>query len=46
MGDGELGLATSKSQMPRKQEVPRLNTADISQNTKGEREPVKTISRG
>jgi hypothetical protein len=30
MGDGELGVATKKPQMPRKQEPPRNTQDDIS----------------
>jgi hypothetical protein len=48
MGDGELGVATRKCQMPGKQEAPQdpmgMTLAGISNKEKGEL--VKTISRG
>lgn len=48
MGDGELGVATKKSQMPGKKEPlrtpPGMTLAEIT--NKGEGEPVETISRG
>ena len=34
VGDGEVGVATSKSQTPRKQEAPRTQWHDFTQNTK------------
>jgi len=44
---GNLGVATSKSQMPGKQETPRnLGMALAEMPNKGEGEPVETISRG
>ena len=47
MGDGELGVATSKSQMQGKEEALRTPWDDITRNTaQREGEPVKTLSRG
>ena len=49
MGDGELGVATSKFQMSGKQEVPRTQQGGIrvaEMPIKGEEEPVETITRG
>jgi hypothetical protein len=44
MGDGELGVAIRKSQMPGKQEPPRTPLAEIPHKEEGE--PIETISRG
>ena len=48
MENGQLGLATSKSQMPQKQEDPMsekvMRLAEMP--NKGEGEHVETISRG
>jgi hypothetical protein len=49
VGDGELGVATRKSQMPEKQEVHSTHQAGMTLAeipNKGEREPVESIYRG
>jgi hypothetical protein len=44
MGNGELGVATSKSQMPGKQDPKEMRLAEMPNKEEGE--PVETISRG
>jgi hypothetical protein len=46
VGSGKLWVATKKSQMPGKQEPPRMVMTLAEIPTKGDREPVETISRG
>ena len=46
IGDGELAIATRKSQMPGKLEPPRIQWELAEISHKGEGKPVKTISRG
>ena len=47
MGDGELGVATRKSQMPRNQESQDSTGMTLAEiPLKGEGDPVETISKG